>query len=187
MKPALAFTVATLVSALFSPARALCIYDGIDNAKTTLDREFVDSRWVVRARVLAAKDHWSDTEDSWTIYRIRVERSYKGEPPRELRFFTYRDSGGFYMDRAWKALPEGHDVGGEYLLFLNPSPRRRGNPAAMTGTVFVNYSCGVSKAWREVSAAERNALTRLEAPRNPSSGLLRRPPSPARGEGFRRE
>jgi hypothetical protein len=186
MKPVLVLATATLASAAFSSANALCIYDGVDNAKTTLAQEFADSKWVVRAKVLAARDHVSDEEDSWTTYKILVAHSFKGRPRRELTFFTYRDSGGFYMDRAWEQLPKGHDIGGEYLLFLNPNHRRQGEPIQIESTVFVNYACGVSKPWREVTAEEKHALARL-APRDPSSDLLRRPPSPAGGEGLRQD
>jgi len=141
---------------------ALCIYDGEDNAKTTIEREFKDSKWVVRAKVLAAKDHFSDEDESWTSYRIQVQHAYKGRPAKQLRFFTFRDSGGFYMDRAWVPLPKGHDVGGEYLLFLNPLKRSSGFPVAAKGAVFVNYSCGVSGPWAQVSSSAQSQLAALE-------------------------
>jgi hypothetical protein len=174
VKPAVVAIIATMAIAASSSASALCIYDGVDNAKTTLRQEFADSKWVVRAKVMTARDHWSDTEDSWTAYRLLVKRAYKGQPRRELTFFTYRDSGGFYLDRPWVSLPKGHDVGGEYLLFLNPNHRRPGEPARVEGTVFVNYSCGVSKPWRDATASEKQALERLA-----SSRALIRPASQA--------
>ena len=43
-------TIALLCAPSF--ARALCSYDGVDNARTTLAREFRDSRWVARVRVI---------------------------------------------------------------------------------------------------------------------------------------
>ena len=143
-------------------ARALCTYNGVDNAKTTIAQEFADSEWVVRAKVLDAKDHFSDEDDSWTLYRIEVIHTYKGHPSKQLRFFTFRDSGGFYMDRPWVQLPAGHDIGGEYLLFLNPVPRSAGLPGAADGSVFVNYSCGVSGSWTKVPDGSRGELNELE-------------------------
>jgi hypothetical protein len=101
----------------------------------------------------------------WTTYRLQVIRSYKGQPPRQIRFFTIRSSGGFYMDRPWVPLPRGHDIRGEYLLFLNPIAPYRGQPRAERGAAFVNYSCGQSRPWGEVSAASRRLLASLSARR----------------------
>jgi len=183
VKLAISLAAVVLACAAYAPAQAFCSYNGVDNAKTTVAQEFADSTWVVRARVLSGRDHFSDTEESWTTYRIRVERAYKGRPPVKLTFFTFRNSGGFYLDRAWVPLPKGHDVGGEFLLFLNPQHRREGETAAVEGTVFVNYPCGVSRPWPEVSPGERRKLENLARRRDPSSDPLRGPPSPARGEG----
>jgi hypothetical protein len=152
----------TAIAAAASGAHALCIYDGVDNAKTTIPQEFRDSQWVVRAKVLSATDHWSDVDDSWTTYELKVEHAYKGSPPQRLRFFTFRDSGGFYMDRPWLKLPQGHDIGGEYLLFLIPFPVAKGEPAQTKGAVFVNYSCGLSGPWNEESPSARGMLDNLE-------------------------
>lgn len=154
--------IAILMSAA-PPARALCIYNGVDNAKTTMPEEFRDSKWVVRAKVLSAKDHWSDDENSWTTYNLEVLHAYKGHPPKHFQFFTYRDSGGFYMDRPWVDLPTGHDIGGEYLLFLNRIGDEWGGRAApVKGAVFVNYSCGRSGPWTEVRPSSRRLLATLE-------------------------
>jgi hypothetical protein len=147
-------------------ADALCIYKGTDNARTSIRQEYADARWVVRARVIDATDGVveagrPDDGMPWTLYRLHVIRSYKGEPPQQITFFTIRNSGGFYMDRPWVSLPEGHDIGGEYLLFLNPIPPYRGRPATARGATFVNYSCGQSRAWREVPAASRRLLAAL--------------------------
>lgn len=151
-------------------AQALCIYRGVDNARTTIRQEFVDSRWVVRARVLSATDGvveagMPDAGMSWTAYRLQVVRSYKGEPPQRITFFTMRNSGGFYMDRPWAALPQGHDIGGEYLLFLNPVQSYSGQPRAQRGATFVNYSCGQSRPWSEVPASSRQLLASLSTRR----------------------
>lgn len=157
--------VAAMILGAPPTACALCIYKGKDNAKTTIEEEFRDSTWVVRAKVLAAKDHWSDVEDSWTLYRIEVFHSYKGQPPKVLRFFTYRNSGGFYMDRPWVPLPAGHDIGGEYLLFLDSIPAGLTPPPTARGAVMVNYPCGVSGSWAEVPAMSRKLLGDLERAR----------------------
>lgn len=153
---------AVAVSLAAQRAHALCIYNGEDNAKTTIGQEFKDSKWVVKAKVVAAEDHFSDEDESWTLYRLEVEHAYKGRPPQRLRFFTTRDSGGFYMDKAWVRLPAGHDFGGKYLLFLNPWPTRKDLPPQAKGAVFVNYSCGVSGPWSKVSSADRERLSALE-------------------------
>src|SRR4051794_13622998 len=81
-----------------APAAVYCSYKGVMYAKTTIPQEFHDSRWVARVKVTAARDHWSDIEESWTLYRITVLNAYKGRPPAELRFFSFRNSGGFYLD-----------------------------------------------------------------------------------------
>jgi len=162
--PPIAF--AALLLAPAASAEALCIYKGVDNARTSLRQEFADSRWVVRARVLSATNGVveagkPDVGMPWTIYRLQVVRSYRGGPPQRITFFTMRNSGGFYMDRPWVPLPRGHDIGGEYLLFLNPIPLHRDQPRDERGAAFVNYSCGQSRAWSEVSAASRRLLASL--------------------------
>lgn len=89
------------------------------------------------------------------LYQVEVVETFGGTAGSTLTVFTRRDSGGFYMDRAQK-----HDVGGEYLLFLNP-----GDPASLPnqarGAMTVNYNCGQSRPWREVSAADRRTLAQL--------------------------
>lgn len=44
------------------------------------------------------------------------------------------------------------------MLFLNPNSRGKGDPPGVIGTVSVNYSCGHSKPWREVSESELQDL-----------------------------
>lgn len=97
----------------------------------------------------------------WTLYRLAVVHTFKGSPPHRIRFFTERNSGGFYMDRNWVPLPKGHDIGGEYLLFLNPITPYNGRPNAAAGTFFVNYSCGQSRVWSAVPKFSRRLLMRL--------------------------
>jgi hypothetical protein len=165
--------IAVALSLAAPAARAFCIYNDVFSAKTSIPQEFRDSKWVVRAIVLSAKDKWSDEEDSWAVYVIKVTHAYKGKPPKYLRFFTYRDSGGFYMDRPWMNLPDGHDIGGTYLLFLNPIGVRKGDPTEAKGAVFVNYSCGVSGPWEAVRPSARRMLENLE--RNPQMAPFDRP------------
>lgn len=95
MKTAASIVAVTAVVVAAPTAQSLCIYNGVDNAKTTIPQEFRDSKWVMRAKVVSAKDHFSDEEKSWTTYEIEVKHAYKGNPPKRLRFFTYRNSGGF--------------------------------------------------------------------------------------------
>ena len=141
------------------PANAVCIYKGKMYAKTTLSEEFSDSKWVVRVEVSAADNHWSDyigAADPWTIYHLRVLTSFKGEPPATIELFTYRDSGGFYLDKGAKA-----NIGGEYLLFLNPASQDKDVPAAAHSATEINYSCGQSRAWADVNHAARKELAKM--------------------------
>jgi hypothetical protein len=95
-----ALIVCPLLALTPAPAQAYCEYRGIMNARTTLAQEFRDSRWVVRVRVLSAIDHWSDIDQSWTLYRLEVLRRYKGSPPRRILFFTERNT---VADSTWTA------------------------------------------------------------------------------------
>ncbi len=143
-------------------ARALCIYKGELYATTTIPQEFADSRWVVRARVTAQTDSWVDAgpdydEAPWTTYRIEVLEVFKGDAPREMTVFTWRDSGGFYLE------PRGRrfDPDLEYLLFLEPTPDWTDAPREAGGTVSVNYSCGQSKPWLDVPLPDLSRLLSL--------------------------
>jgi len=162
-----------LIMAMAAPAGALCIYNGVDNAKTTIAQEFSDSRWVVRARVLSAKDgevgSGPDVGTLWTVYRLEVVRAYKGQAAKRLRFYTERDSGAFYMDKAWLPLPAGHDIGGEYLLFLNPLRPYRGQPPARRGAAFVNYNCGQSQEWMKLPVRAKAQLERFQRTKKKTS------------------
>ena len=168
MRPWLHIGFAALLLIPTASAEALCIYRGVDNARTSVRQEYADARWVVRARVLSATNGVveagkPDAGMHWTTYQLQVIHSYKGDPPPQIRFFTMRNSGGFYMDRPWVPLPRGHDIGGEYLLFLNPIAPYQGQPRAARGASFVNYNCGQSRPWTEVSAASRRLLISLSA------------------------
>jgi hypothetical protein len=160
MSPTL-LLVAALLGEPSSP-QALCIYKGELYATTTIAQEYADSRWVVRARVTAQTDSWTDAgpeydEAPWTTYRIEVVEVFKGDAPRVMTVFTERNSGGFYLQ------PPGSrfDPDVDYLLFLNPTHMRTENPPEARGTAEVNYSCGQSKPWHEVPASDRRALLTL--------------------------
>jgi hypothetical protein len=142
--------------AVASGANAFCLYHGVDNAKTTLAQEFRDAKWVVRARAISGDYHWANAGDLWTLYHLTIIRSYKGRAPVHLALFTWRDSGGFYLDGKEAAPDFDHD----YLLFLTPAIRRRGDPLAMRGAMWVNYECGQSRPWSRVSRAD---AVRLQA------------------------
>ena len=161
------FITAIIIIFKTQAADAVCFYKGNGNARTTIAEEFHDARWVVRAKVSQASDHFPDAGDAWTLYRIDVLHSYKGSPARHLRFFTFRDSGGFYMDRAWVPLPARHDIGNDYLLFLNLWSEQKDLPPEAKGAVFVNYSCGMSRPWAKVSVADRERLNKLSLGQQP--------------------
>ena len=153
-----------------SSAHALCEYRGELYARTTIAQEFADSPWVVRGRVVSATDNWSDgslgdDEEPWTLYRVQVLDRFKGDAPVEVSLFTHRNSGGFYMDRG----SQGPDIGGEYLLFLQPASDRPWLPGVARGGTVVAYSCGQSKLWAEVPAAGRGELARLARTTGPGS------------------
>src|SRR3954453_12459418 len=105
--------IAAVALIVGGPANALCSYHSVHDARTTLEQEFRDSRWVVRAHVTSADYHWSDEDESWTLYRLKVVHSFKGKLPNRFTFFSERNSGGFYMDGN-DATP---DMDGDYLLF----------------------------------------------------------------------
>lgn len=143
------------------PAATLCAYRDLDhlNHVTTVSEEYADSAWVGRVRVASASDGLSDDPavadgGPWSLYRLEVVETFKGEPGREARLFTERNSGGFYLETA-----AGPDIGGEYLLFLVETARAL--PAEARGAMVVNYSCGRSGPWSAVSAEERRTLLQL--------------------------
>lgn len=139
---------------LISPAHSFCHYRGVDYAKTTIAQEFTDSKWVVRAKLIAADYHWSDEDDSWTLYKLETMESYKGNLPMKFTLFTERNSGGFYLNEE-RGSP---DLGSEYLLFLTPSPWPETDPPAAKGALSINYSCGQSKSWSKVTQTEADEL-----------------------------
>jgi hypothetical protein len=150
--PKSAAVAIALLAASQSSAYGFCFYKGQLYAKTTLGQEFQDSKWVVRAKVISSMDRkWS-----WTLYRLRTIEAFKGHPPRYISYFTERNSGGFYLDVGAK-----HDVGGEYLLFLDPLSHGFALPPAGNGATVINYNCGQSGPWAAIGQLERERLDRL--------------------------
>jgi len=137
------------------PAFALCSYRGELYAQTTLDQEYLDAPFVVRARVLSASD-WQGAEERMTIYRLEVIQYFKGTLPQTFLYSTERNSGGFYLDRGTKP-----DIGGEYLLFLTNGSRTTSTPARSARAFTINYSCGQSRRWDEISRQDRTRLADL--------------------------
>lgn len=140
-----------------STAQAHCEYSGELYARATLAQEFRNAQQVAQVRVLSARSDWPDNgeDEPSTRYEVEVLQTFKGQLDRHLTVFTFRNSGGFYMDRG--ADP---DIGGEYLLFLDPAPTWM--PSAARGMAVVYYSCGQSRRWDEVEPASRDALKRLQ-------------------------
>jgi hypothetical protein len=136
-----------------SGAHALCVYRGKLYAKTTLEQEFRDALFVVRGDVLSSRKISIASPDvgEGIIYRIKVDRFFKGRSPRVVNFFTPLDSGGFY--------PE---VGVKFLLFLDPISSSEWALDARGATV-VNYNCGQSRAWASVPTEKRRRLRTLSA------------------------
>jgi len=146
--------IAAVAPLLATPAHALCIYDGAMYAKTSLAQEFNDAKWVVKAKVEAGDYHWANYGPSWTIYTVRVLSRFKGPPVATFRLFTYRDSGGFYLDNGTDP-----DLDSDYLLFLDPATQTL--PHGVTNVVQVNYACGQSKRWSDLTPADRGTIARL--------------------------
>jgi len=150
-----AFAAAAFLMGFVSSAYGLCVYHGVLYAKTTLEQEFHDASVVVRADVLSSQEIYEP--DTGVLYRVRVEQSFKGNPPAVLVYYTERNSGGFYLE-----------TGTQYLLFLNPisatevvkdlGPRWAKEPS---GILVLNYSCGQSRPWGKVAIEERKSLSTL--------------------------
>ncbi|MDE2435106.1 MAG: hypothetical protein KGM49_02485 [Sphingomonadales bacterium] len=136
-------------------ARAFCAYHRQMYAKTTLAQEFRDSKWIARATVISAKS-WRGKHDWGTTYNLKRVVIYKGQLPQTFALSTERNSGGFYLDMGMKP-----DIGGEYLLFLIPDSSPAEHPAAVRKSLWINYSCGQSRSWSEVSGGQRAQLIQL--------------------------
>jgi hypothetical protein len=137
-----------------SSANALCVYKGDLYAKTTIEQEFQDSKFVVLGTVLSSREIPIPDNDlnaeSGVIYRIRINQVFKGRAPSVIANYSERNSGGFYLD-----------VGTQYLLFLNPMTVDDGAKQVAPGALRVNYSCGQSRPWREIAAEAKKRLATL--------------------------
>jgi hypothetical protein len=146
-----------LIAGYALTADALCIYGGRLYAKTTLEQEFRDSAVVIEAKVISSRDTFEDDEPG-VVYRINIERWFKGTTPGVIEDFSERDSGGFYLN-----------VGTDYLLFLNPisDEEAAANPSwrnAAPDAMMVNYNCGQSRPWANVALEDRRKLAALSQP-----------------------
>jgi hypothetical protein len=154
----LAARIAALVALMAAvPASAFCEYRGQLYARTTIQQEYGDARWVVRARLLSVTDFFEDRYFPGTLYRLQVLETFKGNPPRNISLYTHRSSGGFYI----YGRPD-EPIGAEWLLFLNPGRWAAAeNPPAARGATSVNYSCGQSRLWSAVQNSDRELLRRV--------------------------
>lgn len=86
-------------------AGAACV-----NGNPSVPEEYKSSAFVISGRVLSGA-LIPASRDSYfvdgVLYRVRVNKSFKGKAPKTLRVFAELSSGGFGM---W--------IGGDYLLFL---------------------------------------------------------------------
>ncbi len=170
---------AILAFTTYAPvATALCSYNKVLYAKTTVEQEYRDSKWVAQVRVVSAKDNFTDRQDGpWSLYRLQVLKVFKGMPPNPVPFLTYRNSGGFYFEGAGAGASHA-DIGRIYLVFLNPALPFSGQPKIERGTAFVNYACGQSKRWIDVTKPEKQSLERLSTAASPTSGATSPSPGP---------
>lgn len=145
-----------------SQAQALCIYRHELYGKSTITGEFRESSLVIKGTVIETHDIQPiDPDrsplDSYAVARIRVDEVLKGAAGREVLLISQRNSGGFYVD-----------AGVQYLLFLDPpvsagwskgyGPKAVAEVQALPRPRFINFSCGQSAPWSEVSAAKRRVL-----------------------------
>jgi hypothetical protein len=160
MRAAIIFagTLAAAPAAQAVPAHTACPRD----PAVAVARSFRASRWVVRARLTAADDHWAGAGDSWTLFHTRTLRPYKGRPPARMDILTHGDDAGTWLDRGSLS-----GLGQDYLLFLRPAPRG----APIEGAAQVSDRCGASKPWSWVSNEEARSLT---APSGPAAVAARR-------------
>lgn len=154
MNRPICLAIATALAAAPLPAEALCYYRGALYAKTTLRQEFRDARWVVRARVVSASN-WQTRDKRGTTYRLALLHAFKGKLTSYFNFSTERNSGGFYLEGL------NGEMGEEFLLFLTTPSSDFAYPPQARRSTWVNYGCGQSKPWREVTAEQSHALTAL--------------------------
>jgi len=174
MKTRKIIATSLMILAYSTSAHALCIYggshftkskerdfDGRLYATTTLTDEFQDSVLVVKGTVLSNRNIGHPYDGDWgTVYRVRINRTFKGKAPPIIHDYTNRDSGGFYLG-------EGGE-GREYLLFLTPFKGNSWVKKGALGSYEVNYNCGQSRPWAKVTQKEVKQLNLL-ASHSPNS------------------
>lgn len=147
------FAAAAVSPAVGAPVQAVCPR----SSAVAVVRAFHLSRWVVRARLTGADDHWGGAGESWTMLHAEILEAYKGHPPPRLDVLTHGDDAGVWLDRGSL-----RDVGQEYLLFLRPAP-----DAPIHGAAQVSDPCGKSEPWIRVSHEEARSLKSPFGPRLP--------------------
>ncbi len=137
-----------------SPASALC-------SGASVQREYREADLVVKARLIAETDTWSDAPSAayrhrWgpgdlvTSYELRPSRTFKGRQLSRIRFFETHDSGASYLD-----------ADKDYLLFLNYYPPSSDLPNEAHGAVYVRHACGQSKLWKDLRPRDLGELNKL--------------------------
>lgn len=145
--------VLLLSCCISSPALALC-------SQATLNEDYRQADIVVRAIVTAETLVADEEPDSsylsrWgsfspvSLHRLRVIDVFKGRPGPTINLFQEVNSGRFAV-----GLDE------EVLLFLSYHRPDAARPSEARGAMFVRHTCGQSKAWNTVTAAE---IARLRA------------------------
>jgi hypothetical protein len=172
LKKSFSWCVLAAGLAMTTPVQAVCVYDGKHfqksdlkefggrlSARTSLGDEFADAMIVVRGKIVSAREipvpraqaKNPDAEDG-VLYRIQVEKVFKGAPGQYAQNYTEHDSGAFYLDQ-----------GTSYLLFLNPMAHDDPALHIAPGALRVNYACGQSQSWNRLSAAQQRLLANLAA------------------------
>lgn len=156
--------IVVAAGALHQAAAAYCSYKGVMYAEPSLEQEYADATWVVRVRVESALDR--TVNGPWTLYELRVLEVFKGTPPKPLKYFTERNSGGFYLGGKRSAAcskKRCDDFVGDYLLFLNPGWPRDDLPPGAENWTAINANCGQSGPWAEVLPDDRVRLQKMSA------------------------
>lgn len=165
MKSVLLVLAGLVVGCSAQSANAVCIYHGKLYAKTIVSREFKDSPLVVRARLFSSKiipgDDSKDTDDTDEDI-LSVVKLFKGKSPEKLFYYSEHNSGMFPID-----------AGKDYLLFLSPVPAGAYGKTSPAG-FNVNYECGQSKPWDQVTPLDLESLVNTGRRDSPSHDHMHR-------------
>lgn len=138
------------------PAWALCT-----TASPEQDRREADVvvRVLVVAETVVADDEPSQSfiarwgrYSPMALHRLRVIEVFKGRPGPSISLLEEVSSGRY-----------GVDLGKEYLLYLTYYRSEPGQGTAAKGAMYVKHTCGQSKPWNEVKAAELVTLRKPAA------------------------